>query len=246
MRDVAFYFEKKSGMSLTRIRDSGLADVVIGGEGVNVTIHLVSATSDPRSFFQVKNVNVKIDSLKFSIRDSKHDLLYKTLKPLATGLVKKQIAKAIKDGITTSLGVLDDQLISVRDKMEESRLNRKNFEGEGDKPSRMSVFTDVFKRSTKSTSSTASNPDSPSSSQFKVVSNKRNSILANKGHPSGWVNRAVDKETHATSPTGSNGWESDAFNIGGAPTVTTGTGIKPNTDANAAPGAGQNAQAVKV
>lgn len=35
MRDVAFYFEKKSGIKL---KDSGLADVVIGGEGVTVSV----------------------------------------------------------------------------------------------------------------------------------------------------------------------------------------------------------------
>jgi hypothetical protein len=33
MRDVAFYFRKKSGIKMT---DSGLADVVLGGEGLTV------------------------------------------------------------------------------------------------------------------------------------------------------------------------------------------------------------------
>lgn len=84
MRDVAFYYSKKSGA--IKLKDSGLADVVIGGEGVNVTIHLVASTNDPRSFFQVKKVNVKIDTLKFAIRDAKHDLLYKTLRPLVRAI----------------------------------------------------------------------------------------------------------------------------------------------------------------
>lgn len=83
MRDVAFYFKKKSG--IPKLSDSGLADVVVGGDGVGVTIHLSSSKNDPTSFFSVKNVHVTIDSLKFSIRDSKHDLLYKTLKPLVSG-----------------------------------------------------------------------------------------------------------------------------------------------------------------
>lgn len=34
MRDVAIYFRKKTGLKLT---DSGLADVVIGGEGLTVS-----------------------------------------------------------------------------------------------------------------------------------------------------------------------------------------------------------------
>jgi hypothetical protein len=35
MRDVAFYFRKKTGIKIT---DSGLADVVLGGEGLTVSI----------------------------------------------------------------------------------------------------------------------------------------------------------------------------------------------------------------
>jgi hypothetical protein len=86
MRDVAFWFRKES--SFPKLQDSGLADVLLGGEGLAITAHLTSAKKDKSSVLKVKNVNVKKDTLKFSIRDSKQDLLYKTLRPLATGLVK--------------------------------------------------------------------------------------------------------------------------------------------------------------
>ena len=36
MRDVAFYFRKKTGIKMS---DSGLADVVLGGEGLTVSFH---------------------------------------------------------------------------------------------------------------------------------------------------------------------------------------------------------------
>lgn len=214
MRDVAFYFERKSGI---RIKDSGLADVVIGGEGVNVTIHVVSSGNDPSSFFQVKNINVKIDTLKFSIRDSKHDLLYKTLRPLATGLIKRQISKAIKDGISTGLGIVDGQLIAVRDRIQETRASQSQ-EGtpEGKK---LSVF-DAFKRTRSKDATETSSSLERSGSQFKVVSNKRNSILANKGHPAGWVNRANDKSDFKETKEGQEGWKSDAFDIQSPPAQT--------------------------
>lgn len=118
MRDVAFYFKKKSGFP--KLSDSGLADVVLGGSGLTATVHLISADKDRSSVFKVKNVVVKVDSLKFSIRDSKHDLLYKTLAPLATGIVKKQIQKAIRDSITTAFEYVDGQLVIVRDRMDEA------------------------------------------------------------------------------------------------------------------------------
>ena len=98
-------------------------------------MHLVSADKDKSSVFKVKNVTVKLDTLKFSIRDSKHDLLYKTLKPLATGLVKKQIKKAFAGAITTGLEYVDGQLVTVRDRVADAK------ETEG--TSRMEVLQDV-------------------------------------------------------------------------------------------------------
>ena len=67
MRDVSFYFNKKSG--IPKLSDSGLADVFLGGQGLTVMVHLVGAGKDRSSVFKVKDVSVKVDSLKFSVRD---------------------------------------------------------------------------------------------------------------------------------------------------------------------------------
>lgn len=136
MRDVAFYFNKKSGFP--KMHDSGIADIILGGEGLSASVRLASAFKDPSSVFTVKDVNVKVDTLKFSIRDSKHDTLYNTLRPLATGLVKKQIQKALKDAITTGLEYVDGQLVGVRDRMNEAKAS--------DETSRAQVLQDVSVR----------------------------------------------------------------------------------------------------
>jgi hypothetical protein len=119
LHDVAFYYRKKTG--LPKFTDSGLADFILGGEGVTVNVKLVSSSKDHTSVFKVKSVHAKVASLKFSIRDSKHDFLYKTIKPIATGLVKKQIQKAIEDGVRTGLEYVDGQLVGVRDRMAEAK-----------------------------------------------------------------------------------------------------------------------------
>ena len=116
LRDVAFYYRRKG---LPKFRDSGLVDFILGGEGANVTVKLVSSSKDPTSVFKVKSVHAKVASLKFSVRDSKHDFLYKTGKPLLAGLVKKQIQKAIEDSVRTGLEYVDGQLVGVRDRMAE-------------------------------------------------------------------------------------------------------------------------------
>lgn len=121
MRDVAFYFRKKTG--IPRMRDSGLADIRFDGEGLMVTIHLVSSDKDRRSVFKVKDVHVKVDSIKFNIRDIKHDVLYKIFKPFAAFAVKRQLQKVVGEAIRTGLEYLDGQLVTVRDRMEEAKAS---------------------------------------------------------------------------------------------------------------------------
>jgi hypothetical protein len=206
MRDVAFYYHKKTG--IPKIRDSGLADVFLGGEGLTVKVHIKSAGKDKSSVYHVEDVSVKVDSLKFSVRDSKHDLLYKTLKPLATGLVKKQISKAIQDAIRTGLEYFDGQLVQVRDKMAEASTD--------DNTSRTQVLKDMFERKqdeAKSAASIASKRDS----QFKIVA-KRDSVLIPQGHESGWINRQAERQAAANE---GEGWKSKAFSIVNPPHATT-------------------------
>lgn len=234
MRDVAFYYHKKTG--LPKMKDSGLADVLVGGEGVSASVTLSSTTKDKSSVFRVDDVTVKVDSLKFSIRDSKHDFLYKTLKPLASGLIKKQIQKAIRDGLKTALEYVDGQLVGVRDRMEAAKVT----EGQ----SRADVLKDIFQKSKahadeaaartsidtqgglgvsvdRATSPTSATSTSSHQSQFKIVADKRNSLLSNVGNPSGWVNRAAEKEgvigktSEGLVGGGEKGWKSDAFTIVG-------------------------------
>lgn len=47
MRDVAFYFKKKSG--LPKLKDSGMADVLLGGEGLSVSWH--SLVVSPNAYY---------------------------------------------------------------------------------------------------------------------------------------------------------------------------------------------------
>jgi hypothetical protein len=200
MRDVALYFRKKTGF--IKMRDSGIADVVLGGEGMTITIDLVSADKDRSSVFKVKDVHVKVDSLKFSIRDSKHDMFYKTLKLIATAVVKKHIQKAVAQAIRTGLEYLDGQLVIVRDRMEETKTN--------EELSRRQVLQDLFKHKDESTAT------SESKSHFKVVHNRRSSMIQ-EGHPSGWINRTTEREEKAKE---GKDWRSEAFSIVPDPTTS--------------------------
>jgi hypothetical protein len=98
-------------------------------------VHLES-TEDAESYYRIKEVKVKVDRLKFKIRDSKHQILYSTLRPLATSLIKKQISKAIEDAIRSGLVQLDGQLVEVKRRLQAA-------EGDED-TSKTQVIKDVF------------------------------------------------------------------------------------------------------
>ncbi|KAJ7765620.1 hypothetical protein B0H16DRAFT_396732 [Mycena metata] len=198
MRDVAFSFRTKTGI---KMRDSGLADVVLGGEGLTATVTLTSS-KDTSSVFHVANVRVKVGSLKFRLRDTKHDSLYKILKPLATRLIKKQIQKALADAIRTGFEYVDGQLVGVRDRMDEAKGS--------DDGSRREVLAELFKRKKEDAASTASSVTK--NSQFKVVASKDQSLLPNSGHPDGWVNRTAEKKGQLAADQRDD-WRSDAFDI---------------------------------
>ncbi|KAF5332450.1 hypothetical protein D9611_005445 [Ephemerocybe angulata] len=219
LRDVAFYFHKKTG--LPHMRDQGLADILIGGNGISLTITLRKSHRDPASFFTVQDVKCKVQGLKFSVRDSKHDTLYKTLKPLMMGLVKKQIGKAVADGVRSALGWVDGRMAEVKRKVELKR----NEEGMSD----AQVLSDMLTRAKSDASSKAAeaesrttlthssfgvsiNPDK--NANFKVVADKNESLIPNVGNPAGWVNRSKEIEEGKVKPTsGGEPWRSDAFSI---------------------------------
>ena len=212
MRDVAFYFRKKTG--IPKLSDSGLADVLVGGQGLTVcvpfpstsftltasqaTVHLISADKDKTSVFKVKSVHVKVDSLKFSIRDSKHDILYKTLRLLASNLIKKQIQKAVADAITTGMEYVDGQLVAVRDRVNEARASPD------------SSGTDVVRaafQGMREDEKSVSGGSVERKSHFKVVAQRNSAILPEIGHPSGWAGKAQERaEAAATGES----WHSDA------------------------------------
>lgn len=141
---------------------------------------------------------MKVDSLKFSIRDSKHDILYKTLRPLATALIKKQIQKAVTDAITTGMEYVDGQLVAVRDRVSEARASSD------------SSSTDVLRaafQGRKEDGDESTSVRNERRSQFKVVAKRDSAILPEYGYPSGWATKAQERAEAATT---GESWHSNA------------------------------------
>ncbi|KAG2077964.1 hypothetical protein BDR04DRAFT_1147674 [Suillus decipiens] len=106
MRDVDFYSNKKTGYKLC---ESGIADVILDGRGMEVTINLVSADKDSSSVFEVKDVHVKVHSLKLRVRGTRHDAFYNTMRSFLAPVVKSHMEKVVGQAIRTGLRYLSFQ-----------------------------------------------------------------------------------------------------------------------------------------
>ncbi|CAG8625632.1 17243_t:CDS:10, partial [Acaulospora colombiana] len=208
MRDVTFYFRKKSGFP--KIKDSGLADVFLGGRGITATVTIVNNTkSSQKSLFRVKNVHVKVDALKFSIRDSRHDILYKTLRPLATGLIKRQVAKAIEDGIRAGFEWADRELTKVGEGSTFDVI-KSAFTSEGSTTAATADEDTTIAASRRSASPSATSKGVKRNSTFKIVPKRESMLLPEVGHERGWIRKQGEKEDLAAD---GEGWKSTAFSI---------------------------------
>lgn len=94
----------------------------------------------------------------------------------------------------------------------------------------VTIVIQMFKRKKSDAESKAGSIKSSaekSNSQFKVVSDKRHSLL-NEGHPAGWVNRAATKDDFTGASGNNGGWRCDAFDVDMSPSNST-TKASPNT-----------------
>ncbi|KAI9497518.1 hypothetical protein BDB00DRAFT_784840 [Zychaea mexicana] len=111
VKDVIWYFKRKVGFP--KLSDRGVATVVVGGrKGLSATAKIISDSNDPVHTFRVAQCKCYIDQIKVKINGSRHDILYKTVKPLMVAILRRQIAKAIEAKIIETVEQADGKLTS--------------------------------------------------------------------------------------------------------------------------------------
>ncbi|KAK8854853.1 hypothetical protein IAR55_003592 [Kwoniella newhampshirensis] len=201
IRDVAFAFRRKSGWP--KISDHGLADVVIAGKGISIDVELETVENRRDSVFKVNFVNVQIDTLTFKIRESKHDLLYKFIKATATGLIKKAITVAVQTAMRTALDHLDEQLVEVRNRVEEAKRS--------DETTRTQALKDLYARKKATAQETAQKADEKTGT-FKIVTNRESQLNPDLTHSS---EKSTAKRLFKVQDLANSGkeWRSPAFDL---------------------------------
>ena len=104
--NVSFDFKKKSG--LFRWNDTGKVDFNVPNKGITLNLTFIPWVSKNKGIlkkgFDLENCNVKLDSLKLKIHDTKnYDLIYKIFKTVIADILRKQLSKLITDNLTALL-----------------------------------------------------------------------------------------------------------------------------------------------
>ena len=155
-------------------------------------------------------MNVSIDSLKFAIRDSNHDFLYKTLKPLATRLVKRQLEKAVGEAVALAVGVVEEGVGRVLASLS-NMAGAAKAQSSADRNGEVSpasaggaVAANVPASPTRAAPGPAiarvasiASSENKKNSQFKVVTDPSQSLLVGDGHKEGWGNKISEVKTVA-------------------------------------------------
>jgi hypothetical protein len=106
--DVVFFYKKKTGFP--KISDRGVASLFVGGKGITVSVRVTSVTDNPAKTFKVAYCKCNVDNLKVKVNDSNHDILYKAIRPLVIGQIRKQVAKGIEAKVIDLLTQADQKL----------------------------------------------------------------------------------------------------------------------------------------
>ncbi|KAL7423409.1 hypothetical protein Q5752_000989 [Cryptotrichosporon argae] len=201
IRDVQFSFRKHSGFP--KISDHGLADVVISGQGISVDIEIETVENKRDSVFKVNAVNTKIDNLAFALRQTKHDLLYKFIKAAATTTIKKAISVAVETALRSALEHLDDQLVEVRNNMEEAKRS--------DETTRTQALKDLYARK-KNQAADKKHAADKRGSTFRLVADRDSQI---NPELSGDHGKSISKRIWKTEDLANSGkeWRSPAFDL---------------------------------
>lgn len=97
---ISYWVDKKSG--LFPFEDEGLLDISFDNKGVSFDVELESASEDDReTFFVVKDVNVDISDLDYSISKNRSWLLWFGQSTVG-GLIRKSLKSSLETQITVT------------------------------------------------------------------------------------------------------------------------------------------------
>lgn len=213
-KDVSYYIKKKTGFPT--IKDKGVMDVFMGGEGFSFRI-LGSASQEQgeqKYFVKPEKVSVSVKNLDIRLKKSKHKFLFTMFKPLLFSLVRPAVEKALEKQIRDSFTKADAFARLIYDEAKRTRATA--LEDPEDKRSMYQHYASALRTKMmerKKQAEEVAEAKEKRDTKVNVAPTQRESIFANIQFPAGISSKAT--EYKELSEKGER-WESPVFDIGSA------------------------------
>ncbi|KAK2035116.1 hypothetical protein LX32DRAFT_607398 [Colletotrichum zoysiae] len=113
LRDVSYHVKRKQGFP--SITDTGVADILLAGDGFSFKLKLSSADKkDSQNFFKIDKVDVDIKHMSIKLKQSKHKLLFSLFKPIMLKVLRPALQKAVEKAIKDQATQLDSILFQLK------------------------------------------------------------------------------------------------------------------------------------
>ncbi|KAF4506321.1 hypothetical protein G6O67_006418 [Ophiocordyceps sinensis] len=208
LRDVSFHVKRKSGFP--SLSDTGVADIMLPGNGFSFRMKVSTADkSDRQNFFKVDKVDVDFQGLNIKLKKSSHKLLFSIVKPLMLKVLRPPIQKAVEKAIKDQCNQLDTLLYQIK-----QDADRAAKEGQTDVEKKANFYQRYYqaaqKRFLDGKEKTKSATDDK---KVNVAMTTEDSIFPNVKLPGGVSSKASEYKELARK---GEKWESPVFSIGSA------------------------------
>jgi len=213
LRDVSFYVNRKQGFP--SIKDQGLCDIFMGGEGFSFKLKMETADkNDSQHFFSVTDVKVSVKHFNIKLKQSKHKILFAIAKPVLLHAMKPALQKVLEAALKQKASELDAMIFEIHQEVQKAKRDAQaNPDPENIKNIYQQYWAAANRRMTQAKQKAAKVEKSVENKKFNMAMTKQDSIFPDIDLPSGISTKATEyKELSAKGER----WESPVFSIGGA------------------------------
>lgn len=208
IRDMSFHIKRKQGFPT--ITDTGVADILLPGEGFSFKIKMSTVDKmDRQKFFKVDKVDVDIKDMKLKIKQSSHKLLFSIARPFALRVIKPPMRTAIEKAIKQECDKLDKMLWQVKQEADRTRDAAKANPDEA--PNFYKRYYDAWQKRALEGKEKAKAVSKDK--QVNVAMTQEDSIFPKIKLPGGISSKATEYRELARK---GDKWESPVFSIGSA------------------------------
>jgi hypothetical protein len=214
LRDVSYYVRHKQGFP--SITDTGVIDVLLGGEGFSFKLQLSTADKTDRAhFFKVDTIKVNINHLKIKVKQSSYKTLFTIFKPLLLHVLKPVILKVLEKQIRNTFSDLD--ALCYRVYQEEEKIKRE-LKANPDPENAKSIYARYYQAVQKEILSRKQKAETKAQDKHaNVAMTTEDSMFKDIKLPGGVSTKATEYKNLARQ---GDRWTSDVFSIGSAQPTT--------------------------